>query len=1079
MTGAGGQTLYVRLAVGLGDLTAGLARGSAQITAFGARTDAQMARLEGWGKRNEKQLHSLGTVAGGVGLAAAAGIGFALKRYADFDAQMSKVQAATHATREEMAALRAEAIKQGADTQFSAVEAGQGIEELAKAGVGTAEILGGGLKGALDLAAAGSLEVGTAAEIAATAMTQFRLSGDQIPHLADLLAAGAGKAQGGVTDLGSALQQSGLIASGMGLSIEDTTGTLAAFASAGMLGSDAGTSFKTMLQRLQSPIGQSKKAFEQWGISAYDTEGNFVGITDVAEQLRQKLGGLDQQTRDAALTQMFGADAIRAATVLYRQGGEGIQSWIDKTNDAGYAAETARLKTDNLAGDLERLGGSLDSFLIGMGSGGNGPARELVQLLEAIVDVAGAVPAPMMGAAAAGLLLTAALGGTAFAATRMIGAVGATRANLAFLRAEVQRTTASVVAMDRAQLGMRVGKGVAGLTGLALAASSVGDGFALTNTATYALMGTMGGPLGIAAGVAVGAFMDIRAESDRAGASLAALKKEVGDVSDFDAQSKAIEKATTVQEALRSTSGGMFDDQADELEKAVSSAEKYRGALQSLEDQAVGGSDGVNELFDTAKMTDFANRVGPMLQKIGLDLNDVLAEGPTGENWGAAVAAIQDYTAEADSAAGRTGAVGDAVSGLDSDLSSAAESADGLAKALQGLLSPNMDLDRATIAWRESLRGLNEDLAKGNRELLGTSAGADQNRAAVMDLVDALMAQVTAAAKAGESSEQIATRLAKGRQAIIDTGVAADFSAGEMEELLTQYDLTPELVQTIIEAVGAEGAKNDLDSVGDSADGVDNKAATPTVNRPAGAGRAMNDLSSVGGAVDTVDGKSAHPFVLPNGVPNALRNLGSVGDKVISVGGLSANPKVSVGGNWRNALGGLATLGRQIDSLANKNATSNVTVNRTTVNRSVHKGSTVEAFGSFKPGLAGGPGILPRYAQGGFSGGKSLAHIARAGVPRGIYAEPETQGESFIPHAMDRRRRSTQILGMTAAKFGYDLAPRGMEAAGGGTTNVTHHAAPLIGGDLVIQGGTRQQVMDSMDIVEARLRRAARGGKPS
>ena len=59
-------------------------------------------------------------------------------------------------------------------------------------------------------------------------MTQFGLSGKDIPHVADLLAAGAGKAMGGVDDLGVALKQGGLVASQFGLSIEETVGGLSA-----------------------------------------------------------------------------------------------------------------------------------------------------------------------------------------------------------------------------------------------------------------------------------------------------------------------------------------------------------------------------------------------------------------------------------------------------------------------------------------------------------------------------------------------------------------------------------------------------------------------------------------------------------------------------------------------------------------------------------------------------------------------------------------------------------------------------------------------------------------------------------
>ena len=319
----------------------------------------------------------------GVGLLGVAGV--AVKMAADFDKQMSAVSAATHAPTAEMDLLRKAAIQAGKDTQYSATEAGKGIEELSKAGVTTADILGGGLRGALDLAAAGEIGVGDAAELAASAMTQFKLQGKDLPHLADLLAAGASKAQGSVADMGAALNQVGLIAGQTGLSIEDTTGTLAAFASAGMTGSDAGTSFKTMLQALQAPSGKTQDLMEDLGISAYDAQGAFVGITALAGQLKDKLGGLTQAERDHALAQIFGSDATRAASVLYQQGAEGIQTWINKTNDSGYAAETARIKTDNLAGDLERLKGSIETLAIQAGTGANGGLRSLAQALNGLV----------------------------------------------------------------------------------------------------------------------------------------------------------------------------------------------------------------------------------------------------------------------------------------------------------------------------------------------------------------------------------------------------------------------------------------------------------------------------------------------------------------------------------------------------------------------------------------------------------------------------------------------------------------------------------------------------------------------
>lgn len=369
----------------------------------GLRTAQQAARdtssrLASFAQENEQHMDRVGKAGMLMGGTLLAGVGLAVKAASEFDSAMSEVRASTHETAANMDLLRQAAIDAGADTSFSAKEAAGAIDELAKAGVSTKEVLGGGLAGALSLAAAGSLAVGDAAEIAATAMTQFKLGGKDIPHVADLLAAGAGKAQGSVEDIGGALKQSGLVASQFGLSIEDTTGTLAAFASAGLIGSDSGTSLKTMLLALANPSKEAANKMAELGIAAYDSSGKFVGIRNLSGQLKEALSDQSQASRDAALATIFGSDAIRAANVLYKQGADGISEWIDKVNDSGFAAVTASIKQDNLAGDVEKLGGSFDSLLIKSGSGLSESLRGLVQGAESVVDAMGRIPAPIMNA---------------------------------------------------------------------------------------------------------------------------------------------------------------------------------------------------------------------------------------------------------------------------------------------------------------------------------------------------------------------------------------------------------------------------------------------------------------------------------------------------------------------------------------------------------------------------------------------------------------------------------------------------------------------------------------------------------
>ncbi|MCW2811243.1 MAG: hypothetical protein JWP61_1701, partial [Friedmanniella sp.] len=279
----------------------------------------------------------------------------------------------------------------------------------------------GGLTGALNLAAAGQISVADAAETGATALSVFNLQGDQMSHVADLLAAGAGKAQGSVGDMSAALNQSALVAAQMGLSIEDTSGALAMFAHNGLIGSDAGTSFKSMLQRLNPQSKEAATLMDDLGLRAYDAQGNFVGLAGYADQLKGALSTMSEETRNATLTTLFGSDAIRAAAILYKEGAKGVDEWTGKVNDAGFAARQAAALNDNLRGDLEKLGGAFDSLMTSMGTGTQGALRDLVQMLTGLVQVGGDVlgfftslPGPVLAAVGAAL-------GWAVAGERIMG----------------------------------------------------------------------------------------------------------------------------------------------------------------------------------------------------------------------------------------------------------------------------------------------------------------------------------------------------------------------------------------------------------------------------------------------------------------------------------------------------------------------------------------------------------------------------------------------------------------------------------------------------------------------------------
>lgn len=333
-----------------------------------------------------------------VGAVIAAGVGVAVAKFAQFDQAMSNIKAVTQETAENMDLLRTAALDAGGRTIFTATEAANAIEELGKAGISTADILDGGLDGALSLAASGQLEVARAAEITATTLKQYGLEGAQAAHVSDVLSAGAGKALGSVEDLAQGMKFVGPVAASMGVSLEETTGALSLFADQGLVGEQAGTSLRGVLSSLTSPSSQAAKEIQRLGISLYDAQGNFLGLENVAGQLSNAYSNLDDQQRDMSLGLIFGNQQITAARVLFESGGEVLHKYTEEVNDSGYAARVAADRMDNLRGDVEKLGGAFDNVLIKSGSGANDVLRALTQTATFLVDEFGDLPEPVLGA---------------------------------------------------------------------------------------------------------------------------------------------------------------------------------------------------------------------------------------------------------------------------------------------------------------------------------------------------------------------------------------------------------------------------------------------------------------------------------------------------------------------------------------------------------------------------------------------------------------------------------------------------------------------------------------------------------
>lgn len=332
----------------------------------------------------------------------------------NFEASMREVQALTGATAGEMAMLEGQATRMGAQTQFSASQAADALTQLIKGGFDVEQAYAA-LPGVMQLAAASSLDIASAADIATNVMSGFGLEVGQLTKVNDVLAQAANSSDTDVRELGEAFKMVGPIARGAGLSLEDTAGILALLAENGIRGTMAGTALRGMIGSLAAPTGPAAAALERLGVSVVDAQGQLLPMTDIVRQLNEA----GASTTD--IYRIFGREVAGGMSALLGTGAPALEQMISLLEESGGVAQNlADSKMGGLNGAVEQLWGSLESLAIAAGDAGAIAAvSALADGGTALANAMASVPGPVMGGALSIIALTAASGPAIWAFGKM------------------------------------------------------------------------------------------------------------------------------------------------------------------------------------------------------------------------------------------------------------------------------------------------------------------------------------------------------------------------------------------------------------------------------------------------------------------------------------------------------------------------------------------------------------------------------------------------------------------------------------------------------------------------------------
>ena len=333
---------------------------------------------------NESISHTKTQLAGTVGVMVAAGAAIyngPVKKAAEFQEQMSTVQAISGATGDDLQLLSEKAKQMGATTKFTAKEAGEAMEYMAMAGWKTKDMLGG-VEGVMNLAAASGEELAAVSDIVTDAMTAFGLAADgttngvsNATHFADVLAQASSNANTNVGMMGETFKYVAPVAGSLGYSLEDTATMIGVMANSGIKASNAGTALRSIMTRLSTDAGASSKSLgalgiltKRLGVQFYDSEGKTRDLAKVIGETREAWKGLTQEEQNNYAKKIAGQSGISGFLALMNAEQADFDKLAASINNADGAAKAmADTKLDNLHGQITLMQSAWDALQVELG----------------------------------------------------------------------------------------------------------------------------------------------------------------------------------------------------------------------------------------------------------------------------------------------------------------------------------------------------------------------------------------------------------------------------------------------------------------------------------------------------------------------------------------------------------------------------------------------------------------------------------------------------------------------------------------------------------------------------------------
>jgi TP901 family phage tail tape measure protein len=381
--------------------------------------------------QTEAALLAISAAAITVGSAMLGALSESVHQAGEFQRTFADVQINSEIAGAALDEFKNKAIELGASSQFNSQKIAQGFYELSSAGLNVKETMAA-IEPAILAATLGHQQLGQTTLQLASIMRQFGLEAKDITRIVDVETVMARDSLLHWSQLGDAFRNVQGSAKFMNVSLEETGAALEVMANAGTTAAMSGTAFRTFLDRLAKGTGEAGAAMSALNLQMYDSQGKFVGLLPIMQQIEQATAGMTDAEKDGIIAKLGGARAnalirdtlnakkdveIEGQAVTLR-GTQVLEYFIQRNMDAAGAAQRAgEIVRDTFNFQMERLHATIQEVAIRIGTTMLPALTQLARVGADAVNVFVNAP-PAIHAGAAAFL---AVGG---AATTLMGVLG-------------------------------------------------------------------------------------------------------------------------------------------------------------------------------------------------------------------------------------------------------------------------------------------------------------------------------------------------------------------------------------------------------------------------------------------------------------------------------------------------------------------------------------------------------------------------------------------------------------------------------------------------------------------------------